>query len=257
MKLTLLDMTQSILSDMDSDEVNSISDTTESRQVSGIIKETFFNIVSRANLPQLEEIFSLDPSGDPLLPVLMTVPTTVSKVKWIKYFREDSALAEYLYVNIVPIEQFLEMTQRTDATEPDTGSMTLNGKIYYFKNNGQPTMCTVLNNFYVIFNSYDSSLDTTLQSSKTLCLGRLMPVFNLTDTFIPDLDDQQFPLLLNEAKSACFIQLKQISNDVSERDAKRQWTSLSKNKRQADIPSDFDSLSNFGRLWSTSHATRI
>jgi hypothetical protein len=45
-KMTLLEMTQDILSDMDSDEVNSINDSVESLQVAQIIKTTYFNIVN-------------------------------------------------------------------------------------------------------------------------------------------------------------------------------------------------------------------
>ena len=40
-KMSLLEMTQDILSDMDSDEVNSINDSVESLQVLGIIKNTY------------------------------------------------------------------------------------------------------------------------------------------------------------------------------------------------------------------------
>ena len=44
MKQTLLQMTQSILSDMDSEAVNSISDTVEAQQIASVIEDTFYNI---------------------------------------------------------------------------------------------------------------------------------------------------------------------------------------------------------------------
>ena len=43
-KLTVLDMTQKILSSMDSDDVNSISDTEESLQVVDIIEDTYHDM---------------------------------------------------------------------------------------------------------------------------------------------------------------------------------------------------------------------
>ena len=52
MKYTLLEMTQDILSNMSSDEVNSISDTPESLQVATIIKQKYYDIVSRGDLPE-------------------------------------------------------------------------------------------------------------------------------------------------------------------------------------------------------------
>ena len=42
MKMTLLDITQSILSAMDSDYANSIGDTVEAEQVATIVKETYY-----------------------------------------------------------------------------------------------------------------------------------------------------------------------------------------------------------------------
>ena len=40
MKTTLLQIVQSILSDMDSEEVNSISDTTEAQQIASVVEDT-------------------------------------------------------------------------------------------------------------------------------------------------------------------------------------------------------------------------
>ncbi len=42
MRRTLLDMVQEILSDMDSDEVESIDDTVEAEQVVSILKSTYY-----------------------------------------------------------------------------------------------------------------------------------------------------------------------------------------------------------------------
>ena len=41
MKFTLLEMVQEILSDMDSDEVDSIEDTVEAEQVATIVRSTY------------------------------------------------------------------------------------------------------------------------------------------------------------------------------------------------------------------------
>ena len=56
MKYTLLEMTQDILSNMSSDEVNSISDTTESLQVATIIKQKYFDLISRVNRPEHDQL---------------------------------------------------------------------------------------------------------------------------------------------------------------------------------------------------------
>ena len=49
MKYTLLAIVQEILSDMDSDEVNSIDDTVESQQVASIVRSAYMAIMSNRN----------------------------------------------------------------------------------------------------------------------------------------------------------------------------------------------------------------
>ena len=253
MKLTLLDMTQSILSSLGSDEVNSISDTTESLQVAEVIKQAYFNILSRSRLPMQEELFQLDDSLDVTQPVLMYRPDRVAKMEWIKYY--DNSLPvndnEYKYVTILPVRQFLDMVNsfNTVDTTVDTFTFELDGKSFTFlyKNDKQPQFCTVLQNYYVIFDGFNATVDSTLQGSKTMCWGEMLPTWSMTDSFIPDLDDQQFPLLLNEAKSLAFLELKQMTHPQAEREIKRQWGTLQKDKSLTDRPNYFDQLANFGR----------
>jgi hypothetical protein len=86
MNMTLLQMTQDILSSMGSDEVNSIGDTIESMQVANIIKNKYFDVINRADLPEHYKLFQLNPSLDFSSPVLMYVPSEINNIKWIKYF---------------------------------------------------------------------------------------------------------------------------------------------------------------------------
>lgn len=85
MKYTLLELTQNILSSLNSDEVNSIGDTVESRQVSELIRTVYFNIAARAKVPEHWELKQLTPSGDLALPVLMYRPNDINKIEWLKY----------------------------------------------------------------------------------------------------------------------------------------------------------------------------
>jgi hypothetical protein len=277
MRMTLLDMTQNILSALDSDEVNSISDTTESVQVAGIIKTSFFNITSRSSLPVQTELFQLDSSLDLTQPVLMYRPDHVAKMQWIKYYdtsvsdNDDngghdinldiiettgttSATPQYKYVTIIPIQQFLDRVNTFNVLDSNTFSWSFqsdNGNYnFFYKNNKQPQYCTVLQNYYIIFDGYDATQDSTLQTSKTMCYGEISPEWSMTDTFIPDLDDQQFPLLLNEAKSLAFLELKQMSHPKADQEVKRQWSTLQKDKSLTDKPTYFNALPNFGRTGS-------
>jgi len=272
MKLTNLQMTQSILSSLGADEVNSVSDSPESLQVLEIIRQSYFNIIDKLDLPETWQLVQLQPSLDIDAPVLMYVPSGVAKIDWIKYFNtnvfSDSTggghdinvdiisdpdvgtmtTPGYEYVTILPIRQFIDMTNGFNPSETDVFSFTLNNKYtFYYKSGKQPQYCTILSNNYVIFDSFDSSQDSTLQASKSMAFGQIKPTWSNTDEFIPDLNDEQFPLLLNEAKSLAFFELKQTPHPLAEREIKRGRSAVQRDKAVHESPSYFDALPNFGR----------
>lgn len=280
-KQTLLDMTQEILSAMSSDEVNSIGDTSESLQVATIIKRKYYDIVSRGDLPEHNQIFQLNPSLSQMEPTLMFIPDGVGRVEYIKYYNTnpagstvvfDSTLAEnglinsqnanvsnnapfYQYVTMLPINQFLDMINGFDANASNVGAFTFTDNSnkypstfnFLYENDRQPRYCCILSNFYVIFDAYDNTQDSTLQSSKTQVFGQVVPTFQMVDGFIPDLDSQQFPLLVNEAKALAFYELKQQPHALSAMEVKRQWSTVQKNKSLNNKPSYFDQTPNYGR----------
>lgn len=253
---TLLDMVQEILSAMSSDEVNSIGDTTEAMQVATIIRRKYFDIVSRADLPEHNQLIALTPSNDTTSPVLMYVPDEVNRIDYIQY-RDDSVegQADYKYVTILPNRQFIEMVGSFNPTETGVASFEFTDDAngfpgeftFYYNTDKQPAYCTVIGNKYVIFDSFDIALDDTLQASKTRCFGQVAPIFRMEDTFVPRLDDKQFPLLINEAKALAFYELKQQPHAKAEQEIKRQWSSTAKNKSVDNKPTYFDSLPDFGR----------
>lgn len=249
MKYTLLELTQNILSRLDSDEVDSISDTVEATQVARIVRNTYFNILTRSNLPEHKKLVQLTSSGSSLQPVLMIRPDNVQKIDWVKYnVRLATDLIDrFDYVTILPLTQFLEMTDGLDSSDTSVDTMVLNGITFTFSNNMKPTFCTIVDDLYIVFDSYDSGVETTLQTAKTKVFALTVPTFALVDTTIPDLDDVQFPLLLSEATSVAFVDLKQMPNQKAEQESRRNWISLQRTKALKKVPSAFDELPNFGR----------
>jgi hypothetical protein len=123
------------------------------------------------------------------------------------------------------------------------------------QNNKHPEYYTLFDDYTVVFDSYQSEVDTTLDKAKTKGYGEKEPGdFLLEDSFIPDLDEKQFALLLSESKALAFLELKQIGHDIALRDSNRQWVSLQKNKG-AVKPNYFNELPNFGRR-TTHHRSR-
>jgi len=267
---------------MSSDEVNSISDTVESLQVANILKEKYYDLVTRVNLPEHQQIVQLSPSLDVTRPTLMYVPGGVAEISWLRYFNNDTTgntspgstihdlnldltsttgptnvAPGYLLVDILPVKDFIEMVTGFNPSETNVLTYTFSDNsnsdefagnyTLYAYTDRTPSYCTIVSNYQVLFDAYDSSVDSTLQGNKTMAWARVIPQWKMTDTFIPDLDDEQFQLLYNEAKALAFFELKQQVHSLAEQEKKRGWTSVQKNKSVSNKPSYFDALPNFGR----------
>jgi len=165
------------------------------------------------------------------------------------------AIPGYQYVSIVPVKQFLDMTSSFNPTDTNVNSFDFRVNeqnfLFYYRNDHQPQYCTILENFYVVFDSFDDSQDSTLQASKTQAYGQLVPTFLMEDNFTPVMDGKQFQLLLNEAKSLAFYELKQMPHQKAEQESKRQWVNVEKTKSLTGKPTYFNQLPNFGRRAGT------
>jgi len=157
MKKTLLQLTQDILSSMDSDEVNSISDTTESMQVVTIIESVYYDLVARIDLPIKERLVELLPSIDITKPTVMYRPDTVSSLQWIKYDKRDDGaeFPDFRDVYYLCKDDFLDMMYDLDTTDPTRFQFTItvnSDEIKYVGiNNKHPTYYTSFDDKTIIF----------------------------------------------------------------------------------------------------------
>lgn len=253
MRYSLLDMVQLILSAMDSDEVNSVSDTVESAQVAKIIKSVFYDMATDLSLPEHESAFQLIASGDPNKPTLMTVPENVTHMKdvYYNYIMTGDTVPEYHKIEYLP---FFDFVKRQQSYTDDTNSMNMtvrfNSEDFTMRvtTDAMPRYYTTLDDNQIIFDSFDQTETTTLQKAKTLCQGTIYPPFNIEDTFYPDLDPTQYSLLINRAKVRAFNELKQQANAEAAGEARRQKIIVQKRKRKVFTePELFRSTARFGR----------
>tara|TARA_R110002126_G_scaffold161961_2_gene309842 strand:+ start:54 stop:830 length:777 start_codon:yes stop_codon:yes gene_type:complete len=218
-KLTLLEMVQDIMSDMDSDDVNSINDSVEGLQVAQIIKTTYYNIIDGKDYAFLYELFQMNTGGTIARPSHMALPDDVIDLKWIKYNCKQTDPARDLFqlVEYKAPEDFMYIVDGRDSTSSDVVKVidSTGISINVLKNKA-PQYFTSFDDVTLVFDSYLATIESTLQNSKTQCWGKRSIAFTLEDTFIPDLPIQMFTYLLNEAKSAAFLTLKQMANQKAE-----------------------------------------
>jgi hypothetical protein len=253
MQYTLLQLVQSILSSIDGDEINSITDSVEAGQVVTIIKTVYDDISSRGELPVQKTLFNLDASGDSSKPVLMTKPTNVQSVEWLKYDRQTSSSLdpEWADITYICVDDFLRRVytlnpseSTTDSFSTSIGGSTVN---FFYKNNQGPNFYTTFDDQTVVFDAYDSAVDTTLQSAKTLGYGLVAVTFTESDSWVPSLHPHQFAWLLNEAKSLAWAELRQAAHVKAEMTA-RKHEIINQKTRHAFNYGKYDKGPNYGRL---------
>lgn len=237
-KMTLLAITQDILSDMNSDEVNSINDTPESLQVAQIVKTTYFEIIDGGEWPHLRRIMPLDALGDLTHPNYMKLPADVNKIYTIKYDckKVTSTYSEYKTITYLEPLDFLDYVMQRKSNDSRVDTITdFSGVDLFIMNDVAPTYYTSFDDEYIVFDSYDSAIDTTLQASKSQIYVKRVPTWTHDDSFYPDLPPESFSLLVAEAKSTCFNAIKQMPNQKEEQKAIRQRRKISpKKSRVAD-----------------------
>lgn len=263
MRYTLLELVQDIMSSMDSDEVDSIVNTTESQQVVAIIKTVYDDILSRGDLAVFKTLFNLDSSADAAKPVLMTKPQIIDNIYWVKYNRVlvNDTDPVWTELKFMPIDEFLFMMQQLNPSESwvDTFSMTTSDGFnltFNYRNDIGPTYYTSFDDQTLIFDGIDKAVDGILQTSKTIAYGSRTTAFLETDSFVPALQPHQFALLLNEAKSLAWSELKQTAHPKAEQAARRNWTHLAKTRQhipniarvdKGARPNPLDAFPNFSR----------
>ena len=220
MRRTLLDIVQSILSDMDSEDVNSISDSIEAQQVASVVKDTYYNIISTRTIPEHEGTFTLTSLSSSSRPTHFLYPTDAKDIKSLYYNISETGGAEYQLVKYVePLEFFMMMPasggDTLTITDTDGSTKLVVGTKAY------PSYYTSFDDQHIVMDSYKASVEVILQQSKTKAFGTKFPTFTISDSFEPDLDDVMLPLLLAEAKSACFSLFKAGSDPKVEQAARR------------------------------------
>lgn len=256
MKYTLLDMVQKILSSMDSDEVNSIGDTVESRQVLDIIETVYNDLCSSSNLTSNKDLYELRPSNDINKPTIMYRPDGVTSILWVKYdMREpDEVVPNYQVVTHLPLGEFLgrmhSFASLTDDSnvisfEVDRQGDSLTVSAY---NNRHPQFFTSVSDSLLLFDAYRADMEGTLVSDKTLAYGERVRPFLKQDNFTPDLNPKQFTLLFNESKALAFAELKQTSHQKAERKVRQAMINLQREKTAVPLRDPYRKTGpNYGR----------
>lgn len=247
MKLTLIEMVQDILSDLDSDEVNHLDDTIEAQQVAQILKTCFYEMLGHRNWPHTKKLIQLEASGSLARPNYLILPENLQELTYFKY---DKSKIDSLNIDIKDViykepDDFLRyVSGRRSSSDNVETIVDPSGTKILTLNDQAPSYWTSFDDNYLVTDSYDKSVDDTLKKSKTQAQAYIIPTWSRMDNFVPDLPAEAFPAFLEEAKSTAFVTIKQMANQKAEQKAKRQQAWLSRKAWRAEGGVKYE---NYGR----------
>jgi hypothetical protein len=259
-RYSLLQLVQLTLSSLDGDEVNSISDTTESLQVAQCAQMVYNDLITVTDLPEQFQLFSLTASNDPTIPIVMYRPENIESIDWVKYQRtiQDDTTGQLWWTMLTPIgiEEFLKRQDGLSLDAPNVSQMNLSlpnttlQLLYY--NDRSPDWYTSFDDNTLLFSSIDTTEDSTLQSSKTLCYGEFSTNFVPVDNFIPQFDSDVHQIWLHETKALASAEIRQVTNAKAEKSARKGWIKLQDGKPGINTGSYYNKYPNYGRTTSAS-----
>jgi hypothetical protein len=228
-KMSLLTMTQKILSAMDSDEINTIEDSgnVEARQVVDIIEDTYYEFMNNHldwnYLRKTKEILGL---SDSAYPTTLQIPDSVVEIEKLRYdvSTVTATNLNYKTLTYVSPQDFLDKVLSRNSDESNVEQYDVKGTdtpVLVF-NDAAPKFWTSFDETYITIDAYDSAVDSTLRGNKTLVYCVDIPTFNAnSDEYVPECPIQVFPTLMAECKKACFFYLKQQQTPTDEKRALR------------------------------------
>lgn len=130
----------------------------------------------------------------------------------------------YYRVKYLPVEQFITMCNNRDLTADnvyimDYGPDNIKIPVYTDRN---PKYWTSADDEYIIFDSYDSAVESRVSASKTEVYATLEPTLVMDNTTLIDLPSNLMSYLQATVEARCFAFLKQQVNPKSEQREARQ-----------------------------------
>ena len=204
-KLTLLSVVNSYMDSTDGFRVSSIDDTIESQQVSSIAEKVFNDLVNDVfdnglteNLVQLESLADSD------RPNYLRLPDTAMRINDSKVMynvtsgEAGSSTLNYTEIEYMRPDDFLDYIGRKSTNETNTQIVIdFSGYQMVIKNNKAPEYYTDFDDEHLVFDSFDSDVDSVLQASKSGILTSVQRTFTQTDTYVIDFPEWFHPTYLN------------------------------------------------------------
>lgn len=232
MARTLLEAVKTTMNAMGSDPVSSIflsnGGTEESEEIAVFARDLYDFIQTRYDWPYSKKLIQLDPLSDSAKPNYLRIPVGVQDVEFIKYKEND---IKYLHP-----EQFLGIINQRNTIIKDNAGIESNsydsnvveilsyeGVTLYIRNNKNPQYYTSFDGVNLVFDSWDSVNETTLENDNSSAYVTLKKEIIIADSTIIDLPEHLLPLFQAELNREAMLRIKQQDSPVDARRALAGW----------------------------------
>lgn len=204
-KLTLLSVVNTYMDYTDGFRVATIDDTIESQQVASICEKVYQDLNNDVfNNSLTETLLQLDSLADSTKPNYLKLPSTASKIKESKVMYNvatGAAGATTLNIKQIPYmrpQEFLDTMGLRSTNQTNTQIVTdFSGYKMVIQNKSAPQFFTSFDDEHLVFDSFDSDVDSVLQSSKSGILTSEQRTFTQSDTYIIDFPEWFHTTYLN------------------------------------------------------------
>ncbi len=242
-KQTVLEVTNAALNSIGSDSVDSINDTPEALDVANMARDVYFDIIHSRKWPHLRTILNPTEATGSTTPTYMTLPDTIQDIDVDTMYYDKKVQASdppnYELVTYCHPDNFLKIvmsrSDSKDESNVDEITDSEGFKIYVY-NDRAPSWFTSFNDATLVFDAYDSNLETKLQNSKAQVVAYKEPTFSVSDSHTPDLPSKAFPYYIAELKSVVAVEIAQEANPKQESISRehRSFSAIEKSRSNRD-----------------------
>lgn len=243
MKKPLVEIVKDILSDADGQDVNSISDTVEALQAAKVVEAVFNDLVATRQIPELETLVKLTPLSDNRYPTTFVLQDNQTKLKALWYDVSDDNSFDYRVVRYLTPTEFLRISDGRQGNYVYKEDVVSGTKLR-IGNFAHPTYYTTFDDKHIVLDSFDATVDDTLQEQKTRAIITTYPSFSVSDFYVPPVDANVFPYLIQESKSRFMSLFKSGVDQKTEQSARRAKVYMQNDMYRTNAP---DRLRKYGR----------
>jgi len=228
-KRTMLELVSDILEDIEADAVNDLDDSEESARITNMLIQTYWDLVANRSVPEHKKLIRLTALADATRPTTLQIPDLVKKLHSWKYNKSvDGTTKEFRDVEYEEPMKFLERLNSRDSSSSDVvTSLTVADSIELLVyNDKHPSYWTSFDNDYIVCDSYKSTVDTTLQASKTQAYATVFPTITRAAGTVLDLEEAAMQYLYNETLAKASARLNEQEDPHANKWAKRHRSSL-------------------------------